>query len=63
VHDTIIEYTVNINTTIYWLFININYMAMCFDQRLVIFRAGCDITIKLRLQIHVMVRLRSESFV
>lgn len=44
-------------------FININYMAACFDQNLVIFRPVGDIRIKLQLQINFMVRPRFQSSV
>jgi len=33
------------NTNIYWFFVNIKYMATCFDQSLVIFMPGNDIKI------------------
>jgi len=38
VYNTVIEYTVMSNTTLYWFFIYVNYMTTCFHQRLVIFR-------------------------
>ena len=46
-----------------FLFIDINYMATCYDGSFVTFRLGSYKEIKLQLQIHFTVGLRSQSFV
>jgi len=42
------------------IFIRINYMTTCFDQKLVICRPLCDITIKLQLEFNFTIRPRSH---
>lgn len=43
-------------------FFNINYMAVCSDQRVVTLKPVCDVKIILQLQIPFMVRLTSQQF-
>jgi len=47
------------------VFINLNYMATCFDQRLIIFRPVRDVIIKLHLHKHDvhLCTYRQHSFV
>jgi hypothetical protein len=64
IHTTlnlITEYTITTNTHIYCFFININSMATCFDQMLVIFRDVQETKITLQMQIPIMVRLGFQS--
>jgi len=45
------------------VFINKYYIAICFDQSLVIVRPVRYIKIKLQLQINIMLQLKSQSSV
>jgi len=58
-----IEYIITIDTTTYWFVTNVNYLATCFDQLSVIFRPVYDVKIKLQLEVHFVVRTRTQTFV